>query len=261
MQIVSSENVGRKEVPQAKGMGYRREYIGSPGTINTGPQAFLVERNYPGARISPHFHDIDQFQIVVAGDCTMGKKDARSVTFQYADAYTPYGPIYGENEGFSFFTLRPIASGGFFAMPGNKHKMPGRAGRNIAGHFDTSRPRLAAGEVVRENLMATQDDGVDTVGIRLGPNAQAGGIPSNAGGQYYLVCEGALEGPDGPLPRHSLIHVEAGETPPTLSAGAEGAEVLILQLARPTERPGSDPRKLAERDPNAYVMRPDSSVQ
>ena len=48
MQIVSSENVGRKEVPQAKGMGYRREYIGSPGTINTGPQAFLVERNYPG---------------------------------------------------------------------------------------------------------------------------------------------------------------------------------------------------------------------
>ncbi|MED5575235.1 MAG: hypothetical protein VX955_13975, partial [Pseudomonadota bacterium] len=75
------------------------------------------------------------------------------------------------------------------------------------------------------------------------------------------VCEGALEGPDGPLPRHSLIHVEAGETPPTLSAGAKGAEVLILQLARPTERPGSDPRKLAERDPNAYVMRPDSSVQ
>jgi hypothetical protein len=146
-------------------------------------------------------------------------------------------------------------------MPGNKHNMPGRAGRNIAGHFDTSRPRLAAGEVVRENLMATQDDGVDAVGIRLGPNAQSGGIPSNAGGQYYLVCEGALEGPDGPLPRHSLIHVEAGETPPTLSAGAEGAEVLILQLARPTERPGSDPSKLAERDPNAYVMRPDSSVQ
>ena len=109
--------------------------------------------------------------------------------------------------------------------------------------------------------MATQDDGVDAVGIRLGPNAQSGGISSNAGGQYYLVCEGALEGPDGPLPRHSLIHVEAGETPPTLSAGAEGAEVLILQLARPTERPGSDPSKLAERDPNAYVMRPDSSVQ
>jgi hypothetical protein len=261
MQIVSSEDVGRKEVPQSKGMGYRREYIGSPGTINNGPQAFLVERNYPGARISPHFHDIDQFQIVVAGDCQMGKKEARSVTFQYADAYTPYGPIYGENEGFSFFTLRPIASGGFFAMPGNKHKMPGRAGRNIAGHFDTSRPSLAGGETKREDLMAPQEDGVDAVGIRLGPNSTSEGIPSDAGGQYYLVCEGSLVGLDGILPRHSLIHVEAGETPPTLRAGGEGAEVLMLQLARPTERLGSDPSKLAERDPNAYVMRPDNSVQ
>lgn len=261
MQVVSSLDAKVKEVPQAKGIGYRREYIGSPGTIDTGPQAFLVERNYPGALITPHFHDIDQFQVVVAGDCRMGKKDARSVTFQYADAYTPYGPIYGEKEGFSFFTLRPIASGGFFAMPGNKHNMPGRAGRNIAGHFDTSRPRLGAGESVRENLMAPQDDGVDAVGIRLGSNASAQGIPSDAGGQYYLVCEGTLLGPAGDLPRHSLMHVAAGETAPTLTAGADGAEVLILQLARPTERPGSDPSKLAARDPNAYVQRPENSVQ
>ena len=50
----------------------------------------------------------------------MGKKDARAITFQYADAFTPYGPMIGRSEGFSFFTLRPISSGGFFAMPGNR---------------------------------------------------------------------------------------------------------------------------------------------
>lgn len=109
--------------------------------------------------------------------------------------------------------------------------------------------------------MAPQEDGVDAVGIRLGPNAVATGIPSDAGGQYYLVCEGSLVGPDGDLPRHSLMHVETGEPAPVMTAGPEGAEVLILQLARPTERPGSDPSKLAERDPNAYVQRPDNSVQ
>lgn len=261
MQVVSRTDAKMKEVPQAKGMGYRHDFIGSPGTIDTGPQAFLVERNFAGALVTPHFHDIDQFQVVVAGDCLMGKKDAKSVTFQYADAFTPYGPIYGENEGFSFFTLRPIASGGFFAMPGNKHNMPCRAGRNIAGHFDTSRPRLTAGESLREDLMAPQDDGVDAVGIRLGADSSAQGIPSDAGGQYYLVCEGSLICPNGELPRHSLMHVKNGETPPTLRAGANGAEILILQLARPTERPGSDISKLAERDPNAYVQRPTDTVQ
>lgn len=261
MRIVPKNDTSRKKIPRDGHIGYRSDYIGSPGTIDTNPQAFLVERMYPGALITPHFHDIDQFQIVVGGDCRMGKKEARVVTFQYADAFTPYGPIFGENEGFSFFTLRPIASGGFFAMPGNRQNMPGRAGRNITGHFDTSRPRLSEGKSKREDLMAAQSDGVDAVGIRLGPNASSGGIPSDAGGQYYLVCEGSLTGPDCELPRHSLMHVEGGEEAPVLNAGPEGAEVLVLQLARPSDRPGSDPRKLAERDPSAYVQRPDASVQ
>ena len=136
MQIVSSENVGRKEVPQAKGMGYRREYIGSPGTINTGPQAFLVERNYPGARISPHFHDIDQFQIVVAGDCTMGKKDARSVTFQYADVPRLMVRSMGRTRGSPSSRYGPSRAAGF-CDAGQQAQHAGRAGRNIAGHFDT----------------------------------------------------------------------------------------------------------------------------
>ena len=261
MQAVSSADTVRKEVRRNDSIGYRSDYIGSPGIIDENPQAFLVERMYPGALITPHFHDIDQFQIVVDGDCRMGKKDAQAVTFQYADAFTPYGPIVGPEKGFSFFTLRPIASGGFFAMPGNRHNMPGRAGRNIAGHFDTARPRLDPGKAAREDLMAPQADGVDAVGIRLGPDASAPGLTSDAGGQYYLVCEGSLIGPDGDLPRNSLMHVEAGEATPVLTAGPDGAEVLILQMARPSERPGSDPSKLAQRDPNAYVQRPDSTLR
>ena len=118
MQVVSTEERIQKTVVRAGGTGNRYDYIGSPGTIDANPQAFLVERLYPDARIDPHFHDIDQFQVVVQGFCKMGKKPAPPVTFQYADAYTPYGPIVGEKDGFAFFTLRPIASGGFFSsMP------------------------------------------------------------------------------------------------------------------------------------------------
>ena len=61
---------------------------------------------------------MDQYQVVVGGFCTMGKQQTPPVSFQYADAYTPYGPIKGEEQGFAFFTLRQVASGGFFPMPG-----------------------------------------------------------------------------------------------------------------------------------------------
>ena len=265
MQSIASTEAKEVVVARAGGTGRRVDYIGSPGTIDDNPQAFLVDRLYPDARIDPHFHDIDQFQVVVEGACRMGKKTADAVTFQYADAYTPYGPIVGEQQGFAFFTLRPIASGGFFAMPGNRHNMPCRAGRNIAGRFDTSRPAPAPGTVVREALMVDMADGLDAVGMRLGAEAEIGDLVSDAGGQYYLICEGEVRqtvagGQEGKtLTRHSLIHVLSGETSPTLQAGATGAEILVVQFARPSERPGSNPKMLAARDPNAYMKRPEGS--
>ena len=189
----------------------------------------------------------------------MGKKEATPVTFQYADAYTPYGPIVGGETGFAFFTLRPIASGGFFAMPGNRHNMPGRAGRNIAGRLDTAHPLPASGKIARECLMDYPDDGVMAVGLYFGPNSCADGPTSNGGGQYYLVCNGILEVGGKRMARQSLMHVEPGEAAPSLRAGIEGAVVLILQFARPSERPGSSPHALAARDPTAYMQRPEGS--
>lgn len=257
MYSVSSNDARQVEVVRADGVSRRTDYIGSPGIIDEHPQAFYVDRLYPGARIDPHFHDIDQFQVVVDGDCMMGKKHALPVTFQYADAYTPYGPIVGDQQGFGFFTLRPIASGGFFAMPGNRHNMPGRAGRNIAGRFETESARPAAGDVCIEDLMPDQSDEVRAVGIRLGPNAATKGIAGDGGGQYYLVCEGALIEKGKRLPTRSLMHIAPHDPVPELRAGPDGADVLVLQFARPSERPGSDPAVLATRDPAAYRQRPD----
>lgn len=257
MQAVAATESRFVETPKAGKSTSRRDYIGSPGTIDANPQAFLVNRLYPGANIPPHFHDIDQFQVVVDGFCTMGKKNAPPVTFQYADAYTPYGPIYGEEQGFAFFTLRPIASGGFWPMPGNRQHMPGRAGRNIAGHFDVTQPLPPAGAVSRECLMAKQADGVNALGLRLGRGAAVQGPDSNAGGQYYLVCKGEVTWDGKPLPERSVMHVAAGESAPELTAGPAGAAVLILSFARPSDRPGSDPQALAARDPAAYKHRTD----
>lgn len=259
MRAIAPSEANEVEVVRPEGVGRRIDYIGSPGLIDANPQAFYVDRLYQGARIDPHFHDIDQFQVVVDGACSMGKKAAGPVTFQYADAYTPYGPIVDSSgHGFAFFTLRPIASGGFWAMPGNRQNMPCRAGRNIAGLFDAERATPPAGEAWIERLMDEQADGVDAIGIRLGSGAATAGPPSNGGGQYYLVCEGDAVLDDGkPLPRRSLMHVAPGEAAPRFRAGPEGAAILCLQFARPSDRPGSDPAERASRDPDAYMRRPD----
>jgi hypothetical protein len=255
MQAISSLEATVKEVARPGGVGRQRNYFGSAGTIAAGPQAFLVERLYAGARIEPHFHDVDQYQIVVQGDGRIGKKTVRPVTFQYADAYTPYGPIVSNDEGIAFFTLRPIASGGHFSMPGNRHRMPCRAGRNLAATFTADLASLQPGSVSSETLLAAEEDGVAAVGFCLGTHASTIGVPSDAGGQYYLVCDGTLVEAGRELPRHSLIHVAPGEAAPTLTAGATGATVLMVQFARATERPGSDVSALTTRDPATYVER------
>ncbi len=252
MQAVANVEARVKEIVRKDGIGRRRDYIGSPGTVDNSPQAFLVERPYAGARINPHFHDVDQFQVVVKGDGRIGKKEVRPITFQYADAYTPYGPIVARDDGISFFTLRNIASGGHFVMPGSKHLMACRAGRNIAGVFEVGKRRMKNGEVAQEPLMEPQADGVDAVGIRMGANAQAQAPTSAGGGQYILVCAGTLLQDGKEMTADSLMRVEAGEPAPLLQAGPDGAEVLVMQFARPSERPGSDPSKL-KRD--GYVDR------
>jgi hypothetical protein len=90
MQSVSVDESRTRDVKRPDGnTGRRSDYFGSPGIVDAQPQAFLVELPYAGARVNPHFHDIDQFQVIVAGDGRIGKKLLAPITFQYADAYTP----------------------------------------------------------------------------------------------------------------------------------------------------------------------------
>ena len=68
------------------------------------------------------------------------------------------------------------------------------------------------------------------------------------------VMKCAKDGKD--LPPLTLIRVEAGEATPELAAGPNGAEVLIMQLPKPTARIGSDPAELAKRDFGSYDAPP-----
>ena len=251
MHAVARSEARIKVVQVAGGVGERHGYIGEPGDLSQAAQAFLVVRPFAGARIEPHFHDVDQFQVVVDGGGRIGKKRVTPVTFQYADAFTPYGPIVAD-EKLSFFTLRNISSGGFWAMPGNKAAMPGRAGRNIEGTFDIARGVPPAGAVEREELMPREADGVAAVGIRLGAGARATGLAAEGKGRFYLVCAGAITVGAKVLGERSVIRLEPEEPTLEMVAGPEGAQVLALQFAAPSDRPGTDPAKLASRAAKGY---------
>jgi hypothetical protein len=198
-----------------------------------GPQAFLVEFHAPGATVKPHFHPVRQFQVIAAGSGRLGKKGVSPLTFHYADPGTPYGPIVGDEEGISFFTLRPEFSGETHYMPGSRDKMGGKkAGRNIASRFASADcPPHADGECSRETLLDRTSDGLEAQGLHLGPGASAAGLdPAGTGGQYYLVADGTLVHGIGQLPKNSLLWVGPDEETPALQAGPGGAHVLVLQF-------------------------------
>src|SRR5712664_2592678 len=70
------------------------------------PMAFLVEQD-PGTTATAHYHQANQFQLIVAGQATMGTHEVNPPTVHFAAAHTAYGPIRASNDvGVSYFTLR-----------------------------------------------------------------------------------------------------------------------------------------------------------
>src|SRR6185295_5107831 len=69
------------------------------------PQAFLIE-NSPNRLLRTHYHDVDQFQVIVSGDGTLGKHAVRPYTVHFARAHTPYGPILSGDNGLAWLTIR-----------------------------------------------------------------------------------------------------------------------------------------------------------
>src|SRR5262245_18405605 len=88
------------------------DFIGGHQQLDVNPQGFLVDVHQPDYVIKPHFHLVDQFQVIVSGGGTFGRHHPITAgSLHYADAYTPYGPIVAGEKGLAFFTLRARADG------------------------------------------------------------------------------------------------------------------------------------------------------
>src|SRR5689334_14715201 len=98
-----------------------------PATDAVYPMAFLVEQD-PGAVTQSHFHQADQFQVIVGGSGDLGTHTIRDVAVHYAGAFTAYGPIRAGADGVTYFTLRNGWDPGARYMPGARAELRQRRG-------------------------------------------------------------------------------------------------------------------------------------
>jgi len=132
--------------------GWNTAYIGAnrytlppdekpPADDTLYPMAFLVEKG-PGAVTRPHFHQADQFQVVVAGRGMLGDHELRDGAVHYTDAYSAYGPIVAGKPGIWWFTLRNRWDPGARYMPAEREVL--NAARDRHQHWELTTKAMPA---------------------------------------------------------------------------------------------------------------------
>ncbi len=191
------------------------------------PMAFLVEQD-PGSTASAHYHQADQFQVVIAGRATMGTHEARPIMVHFAGAHTAYGPIRAsQDEGVHYFTLRNEFDPGarFMKMPENRIAL-----RNIRGrqHRENVTEPLTTetGPIIQP-----EPDGMGAWRYRAAAGERLiGPDPAWGRGQYWIVADGAMIRDNETIPRLSCVFVYPEDPPFHAVAGPDGVDAIAMQF-------------------------------
>jgi rubredoxin len=225
-------------------MAATREELGTPGheiwrtwflkpaAQTRLPQAFLVEYA-PGRVLQTHFHDVDEFQVVVAGNGTFGRHDVRPHAVHFARAHTPYGPIVAGPEGLSFLTLRAQRdSAGPQKLPERREALDRVAGRRP---FQTAQMmRLGAADDCVSISALEQFAGAAGLAawVVQAPAGASVRLPraSGASGAYAALLSGSMRVDARTLSAPTVAFVAADDEPLRVTAGDAGAQWLVLSF-------------------------------
>jgi hypothetical protein len=250
MILTANSEVARQTARRRTGNGWHTTFIGeNRNTLKAGetppeagvlyPMAFLVEKD-PRAVVKPHFHQADQYQVVVQGGGRLGQHDVGTVAVHYTDAWSAYGPIVAADEGIAWFTLRNAWDSGARYMPGARDQLRAARSHNFQHREATAAPMpvASATELARTDQLSCMTvieptpDGMATWRYRLPAGASVSGPdPREGGGQFWIVLSGtASAGDTSLLPPNSCVFVTPGDGSLFLTAGEAGAEALCLQF-------------------------------
>jgi len=236
-QIASYEDVksGRKE--RRTGDGWSTPFLmpvpDERDAVNA--YAFLVE-TASGQSIPTHFHEADQYQIVVYGGGVLGRHNLAINAVHFARRHTPYGPIICSEQGLGFLTLRAHED------PGAQYVDEPQVRAKLAAIPDrkpwqvTEMPKfqkVTSGAALHTFGQIRDERGLASHSASVAPHARLGAPdPSHSNGQYVVVMRGSLLHAGREYRALSLAFVKPQETPFELVAGAEGLDALVLQFPR-----------------------------
>mgnify|MGYP003347448429 CR=1 FL=1 len=221
-----------RELPRGK--GWRTNFLTFPdGTdVTEEPMGFLVEGDHERI-IRPHYHENDQFQVVVDGGGAMGKHPLSQFAVHFSRAYTPYGPITFGDSGLSFLTLRARKDPGAQYLPELRDKLkniPARSPWQMTEAPDFTR----TGDVAVNPFTQIKDErGLAAYAVSLKPHATlAAPDHTQSGGQHIIVTRGSLAYQGKDYKAITIAFVKPDEAGLPLVAGADGLEALVLNYPR-----------------------------
>ena len=209
---------------------WKSYYIRSPGGGSPSPQAFLVEQ---GANevVLPHFHEQNQFQVVVHGGGSVGRSAVAPITVHYAGAYTGYGPISSGDDGLWYLTLRPMMDNGPLYVHESRDKMkPGPKKHYQSAALGTT----PEGDLAQLSQPEAQTINADPQGptvevLRVPPQQRQTMTCTDAGGgRFFFVTAGSLLANGMEYPKWSCLWSASNDPAFEVVAGESGVEVLSL---------------------------------
>ena len=235
IQITSHEQHKPEYYTTREGVrAWKTHYIGfSPGQTDPA-QGWMLE-SAPGRVLQAHYHEVDQFQVVVEGEGLMGKHHVGPGYVHFSRAHTPYGPVVWGEQGMQLLTIRPSldSAGGPKLMPESREKLKKTARNAFQLGLQVDFPD-AESTMNIQPISGIQDDaGLSAHTITLKPGAQAlAPDPSLGGGQWILVMQGSLIHEGRNYPGFSIAELTPDETAFRLQAGPQGAQVIVLSFSR-----------------------------
>jgi hypothetical protein len=197
------------------------------------PMIYLVDQE-PNSAIQTHFHQVDQYQVVIGGSGAMGREPLGPITVHYTNAFTGYGPLASGPDGLQYLTIRNRWDPGLRPLPEARDELPPAGTVKQRQRTIKPAPPLSAealGEMkaaqLRE-LMEEPESGSRAWMLAIPPAGSAPSPASAATDRVLVVCSGSLAGTDA-NDLHSCHFIPAGEVV-MLTAGEGGADILVLQF-------------------------------
>ena len=223
------KNPGGPDRPASTNYPFFRSTVDAPD----GPMAFLAQYP-PGDNSSTHFHQVDQFQILVQGGGDFGRHQVAPYYVHFARAYTPYGPLHAnEKSGWTFMTLRSRFDPGAQRLPGALPVLKAASRNPWQITANAPFPPPTSGASMLDVPDIRDDRGLFVKSLTMAPGARIT-APSPAGGdgQFVVVVKGSML--HGGTERRALTvsFLKPDEAALEVHAGAEGLEALILNFPR-----------------------------